>query len=274
MPYLNSKRKIYLILITLKQEMAGLLMINKTDKVKSAFLCAMDKNTLQVKLPDTEFSFYTTSSYFGSLINHWTSGCRILVEQYKHESSLLQSVSRSRSQVVVFGVDQSLLSKGLVSRMAKAAHRPVIVALIKTYNESEITECYAQGADRVVVVENCTARIFQALLGRLAGKDKYFPPYLINHSIQTIKFAGIEVRLTKKTFDLAQYLFVNHGKVLSKSKILFDLWGMDSKQCLTHRIEVHVSHIRRLLELDGTHDWEIRAQRSLGYGIFRRADSY
>ena len=232
----------------------------------------MDINTLQILPRNTEFSFYTTNNYFRSLISKWTGDFRVSPKLYENEDSLLQRVSRERPQVVIFGVDQSLLHKGLVSRIATGAHRPVIVSLIETLNEPELIECYEQGADRVIAVPNCTASIFQALLGRLASKEHCFPPYLINHEIQTIGFSGVEVRLTKKTFDVAQYLFLNHGKLLSKSKILSDVWGMDSKKCFTHRVEVYISHIRRQLQLDGSHGWEIRARRHLGYGIFRKTD--
>ena len=185
----------------------------------------------------------------------------------------MKQITWKRPQVVIFGVEQSLLREGVISRLATSEHRPVIVSLIKSSNEEELTECYAQGADRVVAVPYCTGNIFRALLGRLSSKQHYYAPYLISQDTQTFKFSQIEVRLRKKTFDVALYLFVNHGKLIPRSKILHDVWELDSRQCFTRRIEVHVSKIRRMLQLDGSHDWEIRVSRGFGYGIFRTARS-
>ena len=171
----------------------------------------MNMNTHLIPIRNTVFPFYTTSSYFTSLIDKWTNDRKMSVEVHEHESSLLQRLYRNRPQVVIFGVEGSLLHKGLISRIANTEHRPVIVSLIQSPSESELTECYAQGADRVVAVPDCSAKIFRALLGRLVRNEQFYPPYHIQQGIQTIKFAESEVRLTKKTFDVAQYLFANHG---------------------------------------------------------------
>ena len=230
-------------------------------------------NTLQLSRQNTEFSFYTTSRYFNSLIGQWTDKNRVSLKRHSYEDSLLNQITWKRPQVVIFGVEKSLLREGVISRLATSEHRPVIVSLIKSSNEEELTECYAQGADRVVAVPYCTGNIFRALLGRLSCNQHYYAPYLMCQDTQTFRFSEIEVRLRKKTFDVAQYLFVNHGKPIPKSKILHDVWGLDSRQCSTRRIEVHISQIRRMLQLDGTHDWEIRVSRGNGYGIFRTTRS-
>ncbi len=227
----------------------------------------------QLPPTDPNVPFYSQSAKFHAAVSQWVSEHGLPLELHRYKESVLRHISRKHPQVVVLGVDKSFLSKNIVAEISTSNNRPTIVCLIDSCSEQAVVECYAQGADRVITLQNSTPGILVALLGRLISYDQDYSPYHINKQIQTISVAELDVRLTKKTFDVAQYLFVNHGKLISKSKILHDLWGLDSRQCLTHRIEVHVSHVRRLLELDGTHGWEMRARRRMGYGIFQKPES-
>lgn len=218
------------------------------------------------------FPLYTTSGYFSFIGEQWDDSRKFSLETIRDKNTLLEKVLLQQPQVVILGVEQPLLSDDVLAHLSAVENRPTIVSLLRSNNTSLMTDLYDQGADRVVVIPDCSPRIFRALIGTLIKKDHYYPPYRINPGVQTINIGDTEIRLTKKTFDVAQYLFTNHGKLISKSRILKDIWGLDSRQCFTHRIEVHISNVRKLLALDGSHGWEIRVRRRQGYGIFHKVD--
>ena len=216
--------------------------------------------------------FYAKKDSLRSLARQWGDDSSVSVVPHEHERHFWWHIRNQYPPIIIVGAERLLLTMGVIAQANAAEKRPIIVALIESYDEGLLTDCYKQGADRVVVKSFCTSRIFGALLQRLLTRDDY-SPYLINPSIQSFKFGKTQVRLTKKTFDLAQYLFTNNGKLITKSKILDDLWGLNVKQCSTRRIDVHVCHIRRLLALDGSYGWEIRSRRQLGYGIFQSSST-
>lgn len=220
------------------------------------------------------FPFFTHGNSFDFVTDHWNDEQKVVLENHKQESTLWPEVHLRNPKLVIIGIDPAILSSGIIRRLATISNRPTIVAVVETSEESLLTECYAQGSDRVVAVPDCSARIFQALIETLIRKESHYPPVRINSKIQTIDIGDSEVRLAKKTFDVAQYLFINHGKLVSKSRILQDLWDLDSTQCLTRRVDVHISRVRKLLALDGSCGWEIRTHSNDGCGIFYKYDTY
>lgn len=213
--------------------------------------------------------FYSSRGTFAFVVSDWANDHSLSLTQHKNVNTFWHQVNRHKPPVAVLGVDQSLLENGLLAKLATSKNRPIIVSVINSADEALLTECYQQGADRVVATPFCSAKIFQALLKALVTRDHCYPPYHISSKIQTVSFGNTQVRLRKKPFDLAQYLFMNHGQLIPRSKILDDLWGLDGKRCSTRRIDVHICHIRRQLALDGSHGWEIRTSRQSGYGLFR-----
>lgn len=226
------------------------------------------------------FPVYSNDVGCQLIASQWANTPQFSLQLHDNENSLWQQVHLDCPSLVILGVDRSMLSNSLIRRLSSIAHRPTIISVIRGNDESLLIECYAQGSDRVLEETKCSAKIFQALIERIfikeqnnpLRKEHCFPPYCFNTKLQTFNFDGSEVRLTKKTFDLVRYLFVNHGNLVPKSKILKDLWGLDSAQCFTRRVDAHISLGRKLLALDGSYGWEIKTRNSTGCGIFRSTD--
>jgi DNA-binding response OmpR family regulator len=58
------------------------------------------------------------------------------------------------------------------------------------------------------------------------------------------------IELTQREFELLEYLMRNERLVISRQKLLDDVWGYDPFS-ITNTIEVFVSNLRRKLEADG-----------------------
>ncbi len=61
---------------------------------------------------------------------------------------------------------------------------------------------------------------------------------------------GRDVELTSREFDLVAYLALNRGIVISRQRLLDQVWGYDPGS-ETNTIEVFISNIRRKLEANG-----------------------
>jgi len=89
-----------------------------------------------------------------------------------------------------------------------------------------------------------------ALLRRVArtgaGAVLRYGPLTIDADRHAVEFAGEPVRLTAKEFLLLQYLLQRPGRVLSRDRLLTDVWGYQYTGG-TRTVDVHVRRLREKL---------------------------
>ncbi|MGC8767393.1 MAG: response regulator transcription factor [Brevinematia bacterium] len=74
---------------------------------------------------------------------------------------------------------------------------------------------------------------------------------------------GKEIKLTRKEFEILKFLIKNRGIVVSKEKIISEVWPFDSEISEeTRTIDVHVGKIKKKL---GRHAEKIQIVRGVGY---------
>lgn len=73
--------------------------------------------------------------------------------------------------------------------------------------------------------------------------------YEVDMDARTIMCNGKEFFVTNKEFSLLAYFIKNRGIVLSRDKILDEVWGYDYYGN-TRTVDMHVKELRRKLELD------------------------
>jgi DNA-binding response OmpR family regulator len=76
-----------------------------------------------------------------------------------------------------------------------------------------------------------------------------------------------EVDLTKKEFDLLQYLVLNHNKVLTRQQLYEHIWGnfLDD-QYDSNFIDVHIKNLRKKLNHHAPSPW-LETVRGVGYRV-------
>jgi two-component system, OmpR family, response regulator MprA len=72
-----------------------------------------------------------------------------------------------------------------------------------------------------------------------------------------------EIELTNREFELLEYLMRNHRLVVSRERLLDDVWGYDP-MAATNTIDVFISNLRRKLE-DGGDSRLLHTKRGAGY---------
>ena len=84
-------------------------------------------------------------------------------------------------------------------------------------------------------------------------------------SSHTVRAGGVDVTLTLKEFDLLRALMTNQGRVLSRSQLLEDVWGI-TYVGETRTVDVHIQTLRQKLSnaCEGA-DALIHTVRGVGY---------
>ncbi len=87
----------------------------------------------------------------------------------------------------------------------------------------------------------------------------------LNRETYEVHRDGVLKELTKKEFDLLAYLLENQGIVLTREKILNNVWGFDFEG-ETNVVDVYIRFLRSKLD-DGYEDKLIHTVRGAGYII-------
>jgi DNA-binding response OmpR family regulator len=89
------------------------------------------------------------------------------------------------------------------------------------------------------------------------------PGLEIDASGRRVVVEGAEIELTRREFDLLQYVCARPGRVLTRTQLLQAVWLFDDPRYAGARtVDVHVSRLRRKL---GRHGEALHTLRGVGY---------
>lgn len=104
------------------------------------------------------------------------------------------------------------------------------------------------GADDYVAKPFSVLELTARVNARLRGKQKQavltVDGIALNTETFVCKMDGKEIVLNRKEYELLKYFMENHGKVLSREKILAEIWGYDAGE--TRTLDNHVARLRKL----------------------------
>lgn len=93
---------------------------------------------------------------------------------------------------------------------------------------------------------------------------------VINTESETIRVDGELIKMTPKDYKVALCLLKNIGKMLSREYLLREVWGIDAP-LNTRTVDVHVSRVRRSLNLVPENGYCIKTIYQHGYRLERVA---
>ncbi|GAA1069855.1 response regulator transcription factor [Kitasatospora nipponensis] len=216
------------------------------------------------------------------------SSCGHAVRSVGDGFGALREVTQGNVDAVVLDLGLPDLDGARALRMIRGISRvPVIVATARD-DEEEIIRLLNAGADDYLVkpfsAGQLAARV-GAVLRRSTGDGLTAPPtdgaavsaggarrglaatltvgdLRIDPPARTVQLAGVELHLTRREFDLLVYLAQHVGEVVSKRRILTDVWREAFVDDQT--IDVHLSALRRKLGERGTHPRYLQTVRGVG----------
>lgn len=100
--------------------------------------------------------------------------------------------------------------------------------------------------------------------GGAAGGALAAGPFVLDEGAGTIAKDGEVVALSPKEFALARFLIAHEGEVVSKERLLAEVWGAFS-EVEPQTVSVHMSWLRAKLEDDPAHPVHFKTVRGRGY---------
>jgi DNA-binding response OmpR family regulator len=121
------------------------------------------------------------------------------------------------------------------------------------------------GASELVARVDALLRRSRIALGRAAPPPVHtFGDVRINRAARTVKRGDSVVLLTLKEYALLLALIDRGGAVATRNELLAEVWGYQS-DVSTRTVDIHVSELRKKLEVDAAEPKHILTIRKTGY---------
>jgi two-component system alkaline phosphatase synthesis response regulator PhoP len=156
--------------------------------------------------------------------------------------------------IMLPGMDGLQVCQALRSEPATAAI-PILMLTAKG-EEADRVRGLELGADDYVtkpfspkeLVARVAALLRRSERARQPSTLLHFGPIVVNLDRHEVRIDGEEVKLTAKEFLLLQYLLEHRGRVLSRDRLLTDVWGYQYTGG-TRTVDVHVRRLREKIPL-------------------------
>jgi two-component system, OmpR family, KDP operon response regulator KdpE len=157
-----------------------------------------------------------------------------------------------------------------ITRIREWSRVPIIVLSVRTA-EKEKVAALDRGADDYVTkpfgIHELLARV-RAVLRRPGPRQKFeelaFGDVRVHRRGRRVTRAGREVRMTRKEYDLLVYLAEHQGDVVTRERLLDEVWGYE-RFPTTRTVDTHVLRLRRKLEADPDRPRFIHTVHGQGY---------
>lgn len=151
---------------------------------------------------------------------------------------------------------------------------PPVVMLTARTAKRDVTDALNAGADDYICKpedEEVIAARIAAVLRRSNGSssmDKIaeYGGYRLDRMAQTIRYNGVDIVLTAKEFELADLLFRNRDRTLSRAYIMETIWRT-SADLATRTLDMHISRVRSKLSLRPENGFRIFTVFGYGYRL-------
>ncbi|MGE3269344.1 MAG: response regulator transcription factor [Chloroflexota bacterium] len=160
----------------------------------------------------------------------------------------------------------------VLSRLRRDMNVPVLM-LSARGRESDKVEALDAGADDYLTkpfgVEELLARVRAALRRSGLSSQGTLPSYCcegleLDFGARRVQFAGQEVSLTPKEYDVLAFLARNAGKVMTHRQILQTVWGPEYGEEADY-VWTYVRRLRRKLEPDPEQPHLLLTEAGVGY---------
>lgn len=160
----------------------------------------------------------------------------------------------------------------VLRRVREFSEVPIIMLTAKDETMDKVTGLDMGANDYVTKpfeIEELLARIRAALKRKMVNKQTSSVLQLnnlkVNLDMHLVSYQGDDVELTKKEFDLLEYLLENKNRVLTREKILETVWGYDYMGD-TNVVDVYIRYLRSKID-DKYNVKIIHTVRGVGYVI-------
>ncbi len=188
------------------------------------------------------------------------------------EDAIIQTINIRPDLIILDlglpGIDGIEVTK----RLREWTQTPIIILSVQDQDNDKITALDA-GADDYLTkpfsVGELTARLRVAM--RHVHHEE--PEHLfvsgklrVDLAARIVTYAGNEIQLTPTEYDLLKVLIQHAGRVLTHQQLLKEVRGT-GYQTETHLLRVHMSNLRRKIEVDTSNPQYILTESGVGYRL-------
>ena len=214
-----------------------------------------------------------------ALIRKWLEGAGHVCHHFDRGHALQRSLARESFDLYVLDwhlpdIDGLEVLKEIRARAPRAA----VIFTTARDRDADIARVLQAGADDFIAKPvrqgELLARI-EAVARRTqaaepAAEILELAPFRIDRGARSVERDGRRIELTDKEYALAEFLFLNAGRLVSRQHLLEAVWGLQAK-AQTRTVDTHMSRLRTKLGLGGEHGWRLASVHQFGYRL-ERAD--
>lgn len=187
--------------------------------------------------------------------------------------SALTALRSYTPDIMIIDINMPLMDGfELVERLRKNGNNVPVLMLSARADRVDVTRGLTLGADDYVVkpfgLEELVLRLKAILrrshISQVPGNALTCGPISINDATHTVTFADEDVDLSPTEYRLLQVLIENKNRVLSKSVLLDDVWGITFESESTV-VDTYISYLRKKLHRDNFEG--IKTIRGVGFVI-------
>lgn len=195
------------------------------------------------------------------------------VEEFESGAQLFARMKKALPSLLLLDImlpdEDGLEILSQIRSQKDTAGIPIIMVTAKT-SELDKVKGLDLGADDYITkpfgVMELISRV-KALLRRTAGSQDEskicYGEIVLDNDKHAVSVAGAACELTFKEFELLKYLMINRGIVLSRDKIMDQVWGFEYEG-ESRTVDMHIKTLRQKLGAAGSC---IKTVRNVGYMI-------
>ncbi|MDH4274586.1 MAG: response regulator transcription factor [Gammaproteobacteria bacterium] len=212
-----------------------------------------------------------------ALVNLWLTADGHQCQAYHSGADFIKALSReSFDMLIIDWVLPDLPGDKVLEWVRERVdwHIPVIFTTGRS-DESDVVLALQKGADDYMIKPLRQAELIARIralnrrshaLGTEPANVLDFPPYQFQPRQRLLTLNGTTVTLTQKQYDLALFLFNHVGRIMSRGHLLESVWGV-TPDLNTRTVDIHISRLRKKLELDARHGWQLNTVYQHGYRL-------
>jgi len=154
----------------------------------------------------------------------------------------------------------------VLKKMRKAGNLTPVIFLTAVDSEDNKIEGLISGADDYITkpfsIKELLARI-EVVLRRTSNKERE-TNFQLNTDVKSLVIGDKEISLTKKEYELLEFLIRNKGIVVSREQIFDNVWGINSNSQM-RMVDIQISHLRDKIEQDTKNPQIIKTVHGFGY---------
>jgi len=212
-----------------------------------------------------------------ALIRRWLEGAGHVCHHFDRGHALQRSLAHESFDLYLLDwhlpdIDGLQVLKEI---RARSPGSPVIFATARD-RDDDIARVLEAGADDYIAKPVRQGE----LLGRIGAVARRMrgtapsvlelAPFRLDREARTVERDGSRIALTDKEYSLAEFLFLNAGRLVSRQHLLEAVWGLHVKTN-TRTVDTHMSRLRSKLGLAGSHGWRLASVHQFGYRLERLA---